>query len=163
MDAETGTKKDRLIAALQELAQSNAKSKRAQLEEIFDKVEEQLQSKTQKQVRTALEKGGLIFTVRSFETTCARIRKKIMERDSGRAEIKHSAAAETPSLVKSWIGEATSDHTDAQSPRPVQEPELSKTEKATIKAVEAMRPPPGWTPAAWAAEQAKTRSKVRKT
>ncbi|MEI7613283.1 MAG: hypothetical protein WCK63_10260 [Betaproteobacteria bacterium] len=73
---ENRNQKSQLISALQQLAQSNNRSKRARLSEIFDDVEAALASgTTQKQVIAALGKKGLPFTLRSFETTLARIRK----------------------------------------------------------------------------------------
>lgn len=92
MDVLKENQKDQLIAALQELAQqSEAKSKRARLSEIFEEVEAILaQGVTQKRVTAALAKKGLVFTPRSFETTYARIKKKRMDRKSEQGNITHN-------------------------------------------------------------------------
>lgn len=89
MDVENGSGKEQLITALRELAHQSeanaARSKRARLNDIFDEVEAVLsQGVKQKYVIAALEKNGLVFTLRSFETTYARIKgRKKQERKSG--------------------------------------------------------------------------------
>lgn len=105
MDFENGNQKDQLVAALQQLAQSDNRSKRARLSEIFDDVEVALAAgTTQKQVIAALEKNGLTFTLRSFETTYARIKKERKERDSEREDAAPPATTETPKFVEKESG-----------------------------------------------------------
>ena len=104
MDFETGNQKGQLIAALQQLSQSNSRSKRARLIEIFDDVEATLLAgATQKRVIAALATNGLVFTLRSFETTRARIKKERKERNSREEQIPHfpSPTVETPMPIKS--------------------------------------------------------------
>ncbi len=109
MEFEDGNHKGQLIAALQHLAQSNDRSKRARLIEIFSEVEAALASgTTQKQVIATLEKKGLTFTLRSFETTYARIRKERKERNIENGSTTATAKAETPNHVKKTSGEQES-------------------------------------------------------
>lgn len=105
MDFENRNQKGQLVAALQQLAQSEYRSKRARLIEIYDDVEAALAAgTTQKQVIAALEKNGLSFTLRSFETTYARIKKERKERDSERENTASPATTETPKLVEKEPG-----------------------------------------------------------
>lgn len=156
MDVVKGSQKDQLIALLQELAQqSETKSKRARLEEIFGEVEAQLsQGVRQKHVMAALAKGGLVFTLRSFETTCARIRKR-RGRNLGREIITHHKTDQAPKAIEPGTE-------DTPRPRPAtataRESRLPEPETAAHSAVQSTKPP-GMTEAAWIAEQARAKPK----
>jgi len=103
------TLRDRLKAALRELDRhGDVKSKRAQLEEVFDEVEARLsQGVRRKHVMAALQEGGLVFTLRSFETTYARIKKR-RERNSGRQQptalATPSPEVDTPRQITTGVG-----------------------------------------------------------
>lgn len=104
MDFEDGSQKGQLIATLQQLAQSSHRSKRARLIEIFSDVEAALAAgTTQKQVIAALAREGLTFTLRSFETTYARIRKERKELNTANA-CTTTAIVTTPNLVEKAPG-----------------------------------------------------------
>lgn len=104
MNLENGNQKGQLVAALRQLAQSNNRSKRARLSEIFNDVEAALAAgTTQKQVIATLEKTGLAFTLRSFETTYARIRKERKERNTEN-ESTTATASTTPDSLEDEIG-----------------------------------------------------------
>lgn len=134
MDFENRNQKGQLVAALQQLAQSDDRSKRARLSEIFDDVEAALAAgTTQKQVIATLEKNGLTFTLRSFETTYARIKKERKERDSEREETAPPATTETPQLVekKSGVNESLGATPTERGEKPVEPASISSVQKQT--------------------------------